>query len=100
MTTKNKAAQALRSIPSTIRSEASRTNGAKGGRPKMTLSEMLLKMRGNSDRYTTTKAHPETGLVFDAATAQKFRRFGAIVEVNDRDINDARKVISWRVTQP
>ena len=33
MTTKNKAAQALRSIPSAIRSEASRSNGSKGGRP-------------------------------------------------------------------
>lgn len=33
MTTKNKAAQALRAIPSAIRSEVSRSNGAKGGRP-------------------------------------------------------------------
>lgn len=34
MTTKNKAAQALRSIPSDKRTDASRSNGAKGGRPK------------------------------------------------------------------
>ena len=34
MTTKNKAAQSLRSIPSAIRSDASRANGAKGGRPR------------------------------------------------------------------
>ena len=33
MTTKNKAAQALRAIPSAARYEASRINGAKGGRP-------------------------------------------------------------------
>ena len=33
MTTKNKSAQALRSIPSAIRAEASRSNGANGGRP-------------------------------------------------------------------
>ena len=33
MTTKNTAAQALRSLPSAIRSEASRSNGTKGGRP-------------------------------------------------------------------
>ena len=33
MTTKNKAAQALRAIPSEARSEVSKTNGAKGGRP-------------------------------------------------------------------
>ena len=33
MTTKNTAAQALRSIPSAIRSDASRSNGSKGGRP-------------------------------------------------------------------
>lgn len=33
MTTKNKAAQALRAIPSATRSEASRSNGSKGGRP-------------------------------------------------------------------
>lgn len=33
MTTKNKAAQALRAIPSAIRSEASRSNGSNGGRP-------------------------------------------------------------------
>ena len=39
MTTKNKAAQALRSIPSAIRTDASRSNGAKGGRPaKWTLT--------------------------------------------------------------
>ena len=35
MTTKNKAAQALRAIPSAIRSEVSRSNGAKGGRPRL-----------------------------------------------------------------
>ena len=33
MTTKNTAAQALRAIPSATRSEASRSNGSKGGRP-------------------------------------------------------------------
>ncbi len=32
---KNKAAQALRAIPSKKRSEASRQNGKKGGRPKV-----------------------------------------------------------------
>ena len=33
MTTKNTAAQTLRAIPSATRSEASRSNGSKGGRP-------------------------------------------------------------------
>ena len=33
MSLKNKAAQALRAIPSAARDEASRINGAKGGRP-------------------------------------------------------------------
>jgi hypothetical protein len=34
MTTKNKAAQSLRAIPSAKRADASRSNGAKGGRPR------------------------------------------------------------------
>ena len=55
MTTKNTAAQALRSIPSASRSEASRSNGSKGGRHGYEIFDGVLMMpvlTGGKRRWT------------------------------------------------
>lgn len=69
MTTKNQAAQALRSIPSAIRTEASRSNGAKGGRPAF---EWLVITTGRSLNTYTVWAKKKT----EAAAIKLVRDMG------------------------
>lgn len=49
MTTKNQAAQALRSIPSAKRAAASRSNGVNGGRPVIDIEPMLTLIAEEGD---------------------------------------------------
>jgi len=92
MTTKNKAAQALRSIPSSKRADTSRSNGAKGGRPSQehswwvgsvlyVLTPNPLEAFGAMRGYRLTGADDRSGLrTLDVTFDRNYGRTDGVIE--------------------